>query len=480
MAGMTPEGLVIKRLPDVIESLRQEATPIFEDLVEPGDVVDTSDSSTLGRIIGLISGELYDLWEALQGVDWAYNVNTAQGTALDNLVMLAGITRRGEEPTTADIYIEGNSGGSITTGMQIRSSLSGNTYRVRRNVALDPQNCLGIGINIPTPITAGNYVITYRPSHSAVDFTITVAREAGETKAQAFTKITNEINDNHPLLRTYLRDGRLFITGNIDFQLFTFSVSTPILIEKVVASAVVVSTTPGPVEEPIGVLNIIATPSLAWDYVWNPFAASVGSFRETDEALRIRFRDTKFQRATNIIESLYTALYSLDGVEEVLILENDSDTTDGYGNPPHSFLVIVEGGLNSSIAQEIWRNRPIGITSNGDIEVDLLDSFGFIRSSRFSRPEYTPIYVELSLTKGPTFPTDGEDQIREAIVAAINEYGIGQDVIYSRLYSPINSVPGHQVDTLELGIDPGTLAPGNVVIPFDGKAIISKENIVFI
>lgn len=480
MAGLTKDGLTIKRLPDVINSMRGQAIPVFQDLVVPGDVVDTTDSSTIGRIIGLVSNDLADLWEALQEVYWAYDPNSATGIALDNIVMQAGITRRGEEPTTADIYVEGNSGGTITVGQQVRSRLSGETYRVVSPVRMTPDNSLGVGLSITTPITDGVYTIVYTPSHSATPFTVSVPREAGETQERAFQKIETEIETNHPLIKTYRRDQHLFIIGTIEYQLFDFSVSTPLNMDKVVASAVVRGTSPGPIEEQEDDINIIATPSLSWDYVWNPFPASPGSYRETDEELRIRFRNTKFQRGTNIIESLYTALYDTNGVDEVYIIENDTDIEDQYGNPPHSFLVIVQGGLNSSVAQAIWRNRPVGIRSNGSISVDILDSFGFIRQVLFSRPSYTPIFVEISLTKGPDFPTNGEDLIRESILSQVNSYGIGEDVIYSRLYTPINSVQGHQVDSLEIGDASDELFPTNVSIAYNQKAIISRENIIFV
>ena len=170
----------------------------------------------------------------------------------------------------------------------------------------------------------------------------------------------------------------------------------------------------------------------------------------------------------------------MDGVQEVLIIDNDTDTVDDYGNPAHSFLVIVEGGLNSSVAQAIWRNRPAGIQSNGDVSVNIIDSFGFIRTVRFSRPTYVPIYMEIELEKFPAFPSDGEEQIRQNIVDYINNFGIDDDVVYTRLFTPINSVPDHQVNVLNIGTDPDNLVNHNVVIDYNQKAIISKENIVFI
>lgn len=481
MAGMTPEGLEIKRLPDIITDLRERAEVVFGDLVDPADIVDTSDSSLLGRIIGLYSGEVASLWEAIQEAVWAYDPETATGKALDAVTSLGGVTRRGSSPTRADIYIEGNRGGQITRGMNVRSSVSGELYGVTTPITLTPSNCIGIGVTLQQPTTDGEYIITYKLSHSAVDEQIKAPMLSTDTPEIGLEKIQQQIQSNHPLLDSYFKDGILLIRSRIEFQQSSFSVDTPLDISKVIGVTVVEGLqVDNPVPETAGVLNRIATPSLAWDAVWNPFPASTGSVLETDDELRVRFRDTKFQRATNIIESLYTSLYGLDGVEEVSIIENDTSEVDEYGNPPHSFLVIVEGGLNSQIALEIWRNRPSGIQSNGDISVSILDSFGFYREVKFSRPLYPQVYIRLDITKEPDFPVDGEDQIKEALVSYILSHKIGEEIKYSRLYTPINGVPGHQVNSLEIGWSLDNMNSSNLEVAYNEKPVILKDNIEFI
>ena len=75
----------------------------------------------------------------------------------------------------------------------------------------------------------------------------------------------------------------------------------------------------------------------------NPVKATVGNFRETDEDLRERFRNSKFFQAANIIESLIDGLRNVTGVTDVMIYENDTDATNELGVPPHSFLTLVLG-----------------------------------------------------------------------------------------------------------------------------------------
>ena len=75
MSGVTDTGFVLKRLPEIYLDLRQEASSIFQDLLPPGDVVDTSPDSLLGRLIALVSPSDADLWEAAQQVYAAFDPN---------------------------------------------------------------------------------------------------------------------------------------------------------------------------------------------------------------------------------------------------------------------------------------------------------------------------------------------------------------------------------------------------------------------
>ena len=247
-----------------------------------------------------------------------------------------------------------------------------------------------------------------------------------------------------------------------------------------IAPAIVSAQEMGAFVQPAGTIDLIATPVFGWDSITNPVEANTGRLRETDSELRIRFRETKFQRATNIIESLYSALYNLTGTTSIVIYENDTDVEDENGLPPHSFMVLVDGGLDTEIAQAIWLNRPTGILSVGDTSVNILDSFGYIRNVHFNRPEDREIYVRMSLTTFPSFPQNGQDQISDALVAYVNSLNISEDLIFSRLYTPINTVQGHQVNTLEVSEDGENWSSTNIEANITDRIILPITNISFI
>lgn len=476
MAGLTPEGLTIKRLHEVISESKSRAQSIFQDLVPPGDIVDTSDSTTLGRLIGLKSPAIADLWEAVQQVLNAFDPNSATGIALDNLVAIGGVTRRQESPTTADVYLYGNNGITIPFGSIVRSNTTSVNYTIPQSVTIDRESCHGVGISI-TPTPMSKYSVFYTRAGNTVYNEISVTAGLFPTVQGLFEDFQNEIEANHPTLTSYVENGHLYIVNNIQLQLLSFYSSLNVNIEKAIAIGRVIADEAGEIEQPPFTINVIATPVLGWDRVSNPLQALTGTTRETDSELRNRFRETKFQRATNIIESLYSALYSVDGVDTIIIYENDTDDLDERGVLPHSFWVIVDGGVDTEVAKAIWLNRPTGIRSQGSETVSIIDSFGYTRDIRFSRPEYAPIYIRMDITTDSTFPSDGVEQIKSNLMAHIGSLEINEDVIYSRLYTPINKVVGHQVESLEISTDGENWQTSNIVIGIDEKASLVEDNI---
>jgi uncharacterized phage protein gp47/JayE len=163
----------------------------------------------------------------------------------------------------------------------------------------------------------------------------------------------------------------------------------------------------------------------------------------------------------------------------VVIYENDTDVTDANGIPAHSFMPIVLGGISTNIAQAIWENKPLGIRSYGNTIVTIYDSQGFPHDIGFERPNPVPIYISLDLTTNSEFPQDGEQVIKDAIAAYMEaNFGIGEDVIYSRLYTPINSVPGHYINSLTIGTSPSPVGTSNIPIAFNELFSLDPNNIV--
>lgn len=477
MAGISDQGFTIKRMTEILSDLRAEAVTLFTDLLEPGDQVDVSDSSALGRLIALASPSLADLWEAAQADYAAFDPNSATGIALDNLVALGGISRQEQTFSTSQVILSGDNGTLVSSGLTIGSSVDSSQWTLVSPVALSPSQSTGISV---TPLVVADstlYTITY--SSVSTTNTVSYTSGVGATQASILSGINALITSSHPTLTSVVDGNTVRITRVDEFAVVNFTVSANLGITKVQKLGEVQSVTVGRIDAEANTLTVILTPQLGWDSVTNPIAASPGRNLETDEELRLRFRETKFERASNILEALYSALINLEGVEEVRIYENDTDVVDAFGVPAHSFMPIVVGGISSEIAQTIWENKPMGIRSYGDTVVVIFDTQGFAHNIGFDRPDPVQIYITITLTTDSEFPATGPDDIKSALISYFdNSLGIGDDVVYSRLYTPINLTPGHQIDSLTIGTSPSPVGTSNVVIDFDQIASLSSANII--
>lgn len=476
MAGVTDAGFVIKRLAEILADDRALAVQLFQDLVQPQDIVDTSDSSALGRLISLASPSEADLWEAAQEVYAAFDPNSATGIALDNLVALGGLTRKEQTFTTSSILVAGDTNTLIPVGQTVSSSTTGEQFTTVGAISLAASNASGITVSVVVLADSTSYTITY--ANTTTSNTITYTSDGSATVQEILDGLQLVIAGAHPSLTSSVVGTTLVIDRNDIFQTVNFTTSVNLGINKVRTVGEVVAFNSGIIEQPANTIDTILTPMTGWDSVINPVAATPGEDRETDEELRLRFRNGKFERATNTYDAIYSALINTDNVSEVTIYENDTSVVDGNGVPAHSFLPIVVGGLSQDIGNAIWANKPIGILSYGNTSVNVIDVQGGTHVVSFSRPNALVIYISMDITTDVNFPANGNDLIRSNIIQYFaDNLGTGDDVIYSRLYTPINSVPGHQVNTLTIGTSPSPVGVVNIPVAFDQIASISAINI---
>ena len=479
MAGLSREGLEIKTQDEVLNDNRTRAANLFADQVPAGDVVDTSDNSTLGRLIGVVSPAEASMWEAIQQVYNSFNPATAIGVSLDNIIALSGISRLPSQPTRAQVILEGTTNITISSPLgKAYSSTTQRVFSILNPVLMSPKGASGVGIVPSTILNNTDYVFSY--SVDGVNYiTTTYHSDSSATSAEILAGLKTQIDlILGGVFTTYYQDGRLFITRTDPFQIADFAVSINLRIEKVRKLGIVVDDIVGAYPQQTMSIDTISVPISGWDSIINPIGATTGRLVETDEELRERFRNSKFFQSQNILEALIDALRNVDGVTDVVVYENDTAITDINGVPGHSFLPIVLGGLPTDIGETIWQNKPTGIPSVGNTTIQIADSQGFLHSISYKRPTEIPIYITVNISNAGGLAGDAEAQIRQNIENyGESNYFIGDDVIYSRFYTPINAVPGHMVNSLKIGTAPSPTGTANIVIAFDAVATFNPANI---
>jgi uncharacterized phage protein gp47/JayE len=245
------------------------------------------------------------------------------------------------------------------------------------------------------------------------------------------------------------------------------------------------ATVTGPIIALAGTITEIDTPITGWDTVSNALDAITGTNEETDVELRGRRERSVARDAQAIIDAIYAGVANTTGVTQVTVLENDTNITDINGLPPHSFNVIVLGGTDEDIGDIIWLKKPAGILSFGTTTVEISDSQGIPHDISFSRPTTIDIYVEVDITTFDDYPATGDDLIKQAIVDYANGelvegrgFSLSDDVIYTRLYTPINSVEGHEIDAIRIGTSPSPTGTVNIPVGVDEISRFLTINIV--
>jgi len=243
----------------------------------------------------------------------------------------------------------------------------------------------------------------------------------------------------------------------------------------------------GPITMLAGTITEIDNPVTGWDTVNNTADAIEGTNEESDPDLRARRQRSVARDAQAIIDGIRAAVENIDNVTQAVVLENDTDAVDGKGLPAHSFQVVVSGGADIDVADAIWLKKPAGIQAFGDITEQIIDSQGVSHDISFSRPTAVTIYVEVTITTFAEYPANGDDLIKQAIVDYANgdlvdnrSFGLADDVIYTRLYTPINSVAGHEIDDLQISISSPASGTANIAIAVDEIADFQIANITVV
>lgn len=219
-------------------------------------------------------------------------------------------------------------------------------------------------------------------------------------------------------------------------------------------------------------ITSIFTPTLGWQTVNNPAIATPGVPIETDAELRARQAISTANPSLTVLEGSQGAVSNLPGVTACVVYENDTDITDGNGLDPHSVEHMVLGGDSLEIAQTIALHKTPGCGTDGTTSEEVTDSKGMPLLIKFSRPSVAEIGVRITIAPKTGWTTDTETLIAAAVAETINDVGIGNDVLLSRLFVPAYLVGTPQsatfdIATIELKKNAGSFGTANITINFD-------------
>lgn len=491
--GLSATGLEIKRLadikPEIEEVLRQRL----------GNSINLFPETVFGQIVGTFSERESEIWEKLEDVYHSQYPDDSEGASLDNAVAFNGI-RRLESAVSVqkNQLLFGDPGTTVPINTQF--SVNGNPdakFKTRNSATLVAGLDAIQDISFSGVPDAGAFTLIYRTQE-----TVSIPFGASAIDVQ------NALNGLSHLSGVVVTGD--FSTGfTVEFdgddglqaqQLIALGANT--LTDAAVPVIVSIAPTQvgepqalvdleaveaGPIDAPIGTLTVIDTPVSGLNRTINVEATVIGRNRENDVQLKARREETLAVGGNATIEAIRSKIKNLEGVADAFVFENDTLVTDIDGRPGKSYEAVIDGGDEDAIAEVIWRSKPGGIRTYGQISRNVIDSQGVTRVIQFSRPTQVRIYTSLDLTVDvPTFPANGALKVKELLLAWGASLGIGKDVIvYPQLVAQLASVPGIldvrvRIDTSPVSNTPGDPAvDDNIEIqPFEVASFADADTVV--
>ena len=220
----------------------------------------------------------------------------------------------------------------------------------------------------------------------------------------------------------------------------------------------------GPIAAPAGTVTILITPVSGVRSISNDSDATLGRNEETDDALRTRFINARAYLGYCRFDAIRSRLeQELQGIASLSIFENTSNSIDSDGRPPHSFEVVVDcpNSLDQAVAQKIWDVKPLGIDTYGSVSKNVTDSIGGSHVVSFSKITTIYAWIDVLLTRSTeiSFPVDGIETIKRAILEFVSKVTVGNDFIVQSMYAPIYSVPGISFANVSIAV---TANPGDI------------------
>lgn len=194
---------------------------------------------------------------------------------------------------------------------------------------------------------------------------------------------------------------------------------------------------------PVGEITELVKPDANIIEIEHISIVQLGTERETDIALRVRFKQAMKGGGSSTFDALEGAISRVPLVDGVYIRENRTkEIIDNL--PPNSYecFVLAPTSQDTLIAQAIFDYRPLGVTQIGNVEIDAYDKQGRVHKSKFSRAVQKDLYIKVHVLTNNYFEANGVEQIKNSILQQVNTLSTGNTLYISILYGYIHKIAG--------------------------------------
>lgn len=182
----------------------------------------------------------------------------------------------------------------------------------------------------------------------------------------------------------------------------------------------------GPIEIAANTCTKIVTVIPGWDTVTNDSAGITGTNEESQSAYEERRYRSVAQNAHGSVAAVEGALWQVDGIRDLLILNNTydepitqtshADKWRGVDITGHSIAVCIVGGDGTAIAETLYNKLNAGCGTCGNTTVTYVSDDEAPNDYKIERPTDVEVYVKVRIRTTSTTPSTVVEDIQAAVV----------------------------------------------------------------
>jgi len=440
--GLTPQGVVIKRLDVIMDELHDDLTEGW------GANTRRNPQSLLNVQLTSFADKMAELWELGEHIYNSTYPYSAEGISLDNAIQFGGITRESDARTRYPIHCECIDGTEIPRGSVIKTDTNPAINFMATNDALATRSqCNMAKIRIAALHPSNSYTI-------ALDGTlyshVSIAKDDEPNWEQRAISdillgLSSQITGSE--FTTVFVDDILHIVSASLHATHEVVLSGNLTTESVTCVVMYSSEAFGEIVCPNNTITQIVTAVTGLIDVVNLLPYIAGRLRQTDVETRQSYQDKIYSRSNRMINSVKGAILdNVQGVRAVAGYQNDTNTIDSWGRWPHCVEFVVDGGDDMEIALQIFDKKTDGIQAFGDIEVIVAGDEGEPIPMRFNRPQFIYVWFKIVIERSGAspLPPNYVEAIQKIVVNEMQYVEPGKPIIPQRLIEHIiySTIPG--------------------------------------
>ncbi|APC44454.1 putative baseplate component [Pseudoalteromonas phage PH357] len=463
--GLTPQGFLAKRFEDIVADISEDINTEF------GIDINSDPDNKIKIMLNILALPLAQNWSSVQALQSMMDIDQATGIFLDYLTASKLVFRQdgSNSAGVVTVLIDQASTLTLPSGSSFYNN-NNDEFITQQTLTLATNSCHGAFLTI-NALYSGDISFTFA-GQTFLRNTVTEG-----TTGAAIQALADDLAEEGHIV--------FFEDNTLRMELAAKSGSTPTtnfvqvsgdFTYKILGFVDVRYTEEG---DFIFLANTLVTaPPFSAIESFESTVITGGRYRETDEELRQRFKNSGsvLGKATN--RAIRSNLLNVDGVSEVLVIENDSSSIVN-GQPQHSIEAVVIGGDDTEIAETLYDVKAAGIELYGNTTIIIKDVNGQDKGIIFTRVSEVFIWTSVTYVKYPEeeFPVDGEQLIKDSIVSYINNLTAGRDVIAGRIEANIyNNVSG--IEEVEVKIFGSTDVGATPIYSIDPVRIADNQESV--